>query len=99
MEKPVNLKPDYVFEVSWEVCNKVGGIHTVLSTKTPFVSKEYGDNYILLGPDVWKETLENPEFTEDANLFKVWKEKALADGLNIRIGRWNIAGRPDCDPG
>ena len=22
-----------LFEVSWEVCNKVGGIHTVLSTK------------------------------------------------------------------
>jgi glycogen phosphorylase/synthase len=94
MEKPVNLKPDYVFEVSWEVCNKVGGIHTVISTKSPFVSKEFGDNYILLGPDVWKETRENPEFTEDVNLFKVWKEKALADGLNIRIGRWNIPGRP-----
>ena len=26
------LTPDYLFEVSWEVCNKVGGIHTVVST-------------------------------------------------------------------
>jgi phosphorylase/glycogen(starch) synthase len=94
MEKPVNLKPDYVFEVSWEVCNKVGGIHTVISTKSPFMCKEYGENYILLGPDVWKETQENPEFTEDLNLFKVWREKALADGLNIRIGHWNIPSRP-----
>jgi glycogen phosphorylase/synthase len=94
MENPNNLKPDYVFEVSWEVCNKVGGIHTVLSTKSPFIHKEFGDNYILLGPDVWKETRENPEFTEDINLFKVWREKALADGLNIRIGRWNIPDRP-----
>jgi len=94
MEKPVNLKPDFVFEVSWEVCNKVGGIHTVISTKAPFMCKEYGENYILLGPDVWKETRENPEFTEDVNLFKIWKEKALTDGLNIRIGRWNIPGRP-----
>ena len=94
MEKPVNLKPDYVFEVSWEVCNKVGGIHTVISTKSPFMCKEYGENYILLGPDVWKETRENPEFTEDTELFKVWREKALTDGLNIRIGRWNIPGRP-----
>ena len=24
------LTPDYLFEVSWEVCNKVGGIHTVV---------------------------------------------------------------------
>lgn len=94
MKKPVNLKPDHVFEVSWEVCNKVGGIHTVISTKSPFMCNEYGENYILLGPDVWKETRENPEFTEDANLFKVWKEKALTDGLNIRIGRWNIPGHP-----
>ncbi len=94
MENPNKLKPDYVFEVSWEVCNKVGGIHTVISTKSPFISKEFGDNYILLGPDVWKETRENPEFTEDVNLFKVWREKAHADGLNIRIGRWNIPDRP-----
>ena len=27
------LKPDYLFEVSWEVCNKVGGIYTVIATK------------------------------------------------------------------
>jgi hypothetical protein len=27
------LLPDYVFESSWEVCNKVGGIYTVLSSK------------------------------------------------------------------
>lgn len=60
MEKPEILKPDYVFEVSWEVCNKVGGIHTVISTKSPFMSKEYGDNYIVLGPDVWKETRKIP---------------------------------------
>ena len=27
------LFPDYIFESSWEVCNKVGGIYTVLSTR------------------------------------------------------------------
>ncbi len=94
MEKPDTLKPDYVFEVSWEVCNKIGGIHTVISTKAPFMVHEYGENYIVLGPDVWKETRENPEFTEDHNLFRVWREKALSDGLNIRIGRWNIPSKP-----
>jgi glycogen phosphorylase/synthase len=94
MDKPVKLNPDYVFETSWEVCNKVGGIHTVISTKSPFMIKEYGDHYIVLGPDVWKETLANPEFTEDPNLFRAWKDKAQADGLNIRIGHWNIPSRP-----
>lgn len=94
MEIPYPLKPDYVFEVSWEVCNKVGGIHTVISTKAPYMSKEYGDHYIVIGPDVWKETRANPEFTEDQNLFRAWKEKVLSDGLTIRIGYWNIPSRP-----
>jgi glycogen phosphorylase/synthase len=94
MDKKNSLKPDFVFEISWEVCNKVGGIHTVLSTKAPFMRQEYGDNYIVLGPDVWKETAEHPEFTEDASLYKSWREKTALDGLNIRIGRWNVPGNP-----
>jgi phosphorylase/glycogen(starch) synthase len=48
--------PDYLFEVSWEVCNKVGGIHTVIATKALNLSKEYGEKHILVGPDVWRET-------------------------------------------
>ena len=47
-------KPDYIFEVSWEVCNKVGGIHTVISTKALSLVNELRSNYILIGPDVWK---------------------------------------------
>jgi len=94
MEKPYNLKPDYVFEVSWEVCNKIGGIHTVISTKSPFMDQEFGENYILIGPDVWKETRGNPEFNEDHSLFRLWREKAHNDGLHIRIGRWNIPSKP-----
>jgi glycogen phosphorylase/synthase len=94
MENHDKLNADYVFEVSWEVCNKVGGIHTVISTKSPFMQREYGDNFITIGPDVWKETREHPEFQEDMSLFKLWREKAVLDGLNFRIGRWNIPGRP-----
>ena len=87
--------PDYLFEISWEVCNKVGGIYTVISTKALTAVKEYGDNnYILIGPDVWKETHENPEFIEDKFLYKAWKEKAENDMLHFRIGRWNIHGKP-----
>lgn len=88
------LKPDYLFEVSWEVCNKVGGIYTVVATKAPGVQQEYGNNYILIGPDVWKETSPNPEFTEDKSVLRVWRERAENEGLRIKIGRWNIKGRP-----
>ncbi|MDR1673717.1 MAG: alpha-glucan family phosphorylase [Bacteroidales bacterium] len=88
------LKPDYIFETSWEICNKVGGIHTVISTKALTLVNEYKSNYILIGPDVWRDTSDNPEFMEDAQLFKSWRTKANEEGLHIRIGRWNIAGNP-----
>lgn len=88
------IKADYIFETSWEICNMVGGIHTVISTKALNLVKEYGDNLILIGPDVWKETRQNPEFLEDDSLFKLWREKAATEGLRVRTGRWNINGKP-----
>lgn len=88
------LNPDYLFEVSWEVCNKIGGIHTVISTKAPSLSNKLNDNYICIGPDVWKETHGNPEFLEDKYLFRSWHQQAESEGLHMRIGRWNIPGSP-----
>lgn len=90
----IKLKPGYIFETSWEVCNKVGGIYTVISTKAVSMVEEYKDNYIMIGPDVWKETRQNPEFIEDKFLYKTWREKAEDEGLRFKIGRWNIAGSP-----
>ena len=75
-------KADYLFEVSWEVCNKVGGIHTVIATKAHNLSKEYGKNHILIGPDIWMETKKNPEFSEDHALFHSWSKKAADEGLS-----------------
>ncbi len=88
------LRPDYLFEVSWEVCNKIGGIHTVISTKVPTLVQEYKNNLILIGPDVWRDTDTHPEFIEDPQLFSSWKNKAFEEGLRIRVGRWNIEGKP-----
>jgi phosphorylase/glycogen(starch) synthase len=94
MNKGNHIKPDYIFEISWEVCNKVGGIYTVLSTKSRQLTALFGDHYLCLGPDVWKETHDNPDFLEDKSLFQAWHEKAESDGLHFHIGRWNIAGNP-----
>src|SRR5210317_200785 len=88
------LKPDYVFETSWEICNKVGGIYTVLSTKARTIVEELGDNYVLIGPDVWMETSEHPDFIEDPEIFASWRAKAASEGLSIRTGRWNVSGFP-----
>jgi phosphorylase/glycogen(starch) synthase len=88
------IKPDYLFEVSWEVCNKIGGIHTVISTKALTVTKELDDHYITIGPDVWREDQEHPEFEEDQSMFPEWKERAAREGIRVRTGRWKIAGNP-----
>ena len=61
----VRMTPDYLFEVSWEVCNKVGGIHTVIATKALTITEQLGDRYILIGPDVHREDV-NLEFEENA---------------------------------
>src|SRR5580698_6241139 len=87
-------RPDYIFEVSWEVCNKVGGIHTVISTKALTLVNDWGDKAIMIGPDVWKGTGEHPEFKEDSNLYPAWKAYADSKGLKIKIGRWKITGNP-----
>lgn len=90
-----NLKtPDYLFEVSWEVCNKIGGIHTVISTKATTLTRQFHDKYITIGPDVWKETHSNPEFIEDKYLYRAWRKQANKNGLHFRIGRWNIPNQP-----
>ncbi len=83
-----------VFEVSWEVCNKVGGIHTVVGTKALSAIKEYGENYILIGPDFERESA-NIEFLQDDTLLPQWRAAAYAAGIRIRIGRWRVvAGSP-----
>ena len=86
------LSPDYIFESSWEVCNKVGGIYTVLSTRAKTLQGYLKDKVIFLGPDF--PNANNVYFIEDKSMFSEWKTKAAAEGLSVRIGRWNIPGEP-----
>ena len=92
-EKKV-LSPDYLFEVSWEVCNKVGGIYTVIATKALYQREQLGRHHIMIGPDVWMHRADNPDFIEEQSLYKSWKLQAASEGLRVRIGRWNVPGRP-----
>lgn len=89
-----NNNPDYIFEASWEVCNKVGGIYTVLSTRAKSMQDVCKDKVVFIGPDVWTEK-ESPWFKEDKTLLADWKKTAIKqDKLNIRIGRWDVPGQP-----
>ena len=87
------LRPDYIFESSWEVCNKVGGIYTVLSTRAKTLQEALRDKIIFIGPDFWKEN-ESPYFKEDSSLFADWQWEAKNQGLKIRVGRWTVPGEP-----
>ena len=89
----VNLTPDYLFEVSWEVCNKVGGIHTVIASKAPTVKGLMDDKYITIGPD-FSQDAANPEFQEDATLMAALREILYNKGVRVRIGRWAIESSP-----
>lgn len=86
--------PDYVFEASWEVCNKVGGIYTVLSSKAKTMTSIYKDNVIFIGPDVW-ENQQCPWFKENPNLMTELKQAIeKRNNLRVRVGRWNVPGDP-----
>lgn len=88
------IKPDYLFEVSWEVCNKVGGIYTVIATKSLYLKSELKRHHILIGPDVWMNVENNPDFIEDPLLYRMWRDQAAQEGLRIRVGKWNVPGKP-----
>lgn len=78
-----------LFEVSWEVCNKVGGIYTVIESKIKAVKKEFKDNYYLIGP-LFEN---NPEFEETEDLAP--ERKKLNDlGFSAKAGRWKNEEKP-----
>lgn len=85
--------PDWIIESSWEVCNKVGGIYTVLASRAKTLVDRIGDRLLFVGPDFWLGK-ENPLFLEDATIYPEWHQRAVEDGLKMRIGRWNIPGTP-----
>ena len=84
------------FEISWEVCNMVGGIHTVLASRVPEVQQRHGeDGYIAIGPDLPRSEGVAPEFRAD-----IW-DAELRDSLrdhavSVEMGRWLVPGEPRC---
>lgn len=87
------LAPNYIFETSWEVCNKVGGIYTVLSSRAKTLAETYKDQLVFIGPDL-KQATANVDFREESKLLPEWKKAATTVGLNCRIGRWMVPGEP-----
>jgi glycogen synthase len=88
------LTPDYVFESSWEVCNKVGGIYTVLSSRAKTLQGLLKNKIIFIGPDL-RDQKKNPEFVESETILQEWKRQAIEnEHLKVRAGHWDIPGKP-----
>ncbi len=88
------LEAEYILETSWEVCNKVGGIYTVLSTRAASLQKSHKDKVIFFGPDVWKDA-DCPYFIDGKTpVLKDWPKMALKEDVKVRVGRWDVPGKP-----
>ena len=84
------VRPDYIFEVSWEVCHKVGGIYTVLSSHANVLGEQFPGRLFFIGPDL--KVNDSDDFIEDDSLFPEWTAAFHKAGLSVRMGRWESAG-------
>jgi glycogen synthase len=85
-----------LLEVSWEACNQVGGIYTVLRSKAPTIVDKFGANYCLIGPFL------NPSVSTEFEEIKEYNDpfgrtvaKMKEMGLDARYGKWLVTGRPN----
>ncbi|XP_069755204.1 glycogen [starch] synthase, muscle-like [Narcine bancroftii] len=85
----------FLFEVAWEVANKVGGIYTVIQTKTKLTVDQHGENYILIGPYVENSVKTQVELIESPNpAIKRTIDLMNSRGCKVHFGRWLIDGSP-----
>ena len=91
MDKKANL----CFESSWEVCNKVGGIYTVISSKASSMIDQYGEeNYYLIGPYFPKKAYGIFEEEVAPDCFMDSCEVLKNLGIELHFGKWLVKGNP-----
>ncbi|MBR1882673.1 MAG: glycogen/starch synthase [Muribaculaceae bacterium] len=90
----MSVMPDFLIETSWEVCNKVGGIYAVLSTKAKALHDLYGDRLLFVGPDLWTADTTPSCFKESPRTLAAWRKQAAGHGISARVGRWQVPGKP-----
>uniref|UniRef100_A0A2I4JH69 Glycogen [starch] synthase n=1 Tax=Stichopus japonicus TaxID=307972 RepID=A0A2I4JH69_STIJA len=86
----------WVFEVAWEVANKVGGVYTVLRSKAGVTTDELGDQYCMLGPYNEATVRTEVEVCEPENeVIRRAIKKMTDQGLKVVTGKWLIDGSPN----
>ncbi len=85
----------YLFEISWEVGNKIGGIYTVLSSKAGYIKNHYGKNYFVVGPYLGAKSHNDFRILEPSGEFKEIINNLQKRGLIIYYGEWLVNGLPN----
>lgn len=94
--KTTLFSENYLLESSWEVCNQVGGIYTVIRSKLPATTRKWGDNYCLVGPLLNPHLDAEFEDISDSGADPISKSVAHLRGMGweVRYGYWLVTGRP-----
>uniref|UniRef100_A0A673I6G0 Glycogen [starch] synthase n=1 Tax=Sinocyclocheilus rhinocerous TaxID=307959 RepID=A0A673I6G0_9TELE len=94
-EESLPVQDLLLFEVSWEVTNKVGGIYTVIQTKAKITVDEWGENYIMMGAYYEHNFKTQVEKCEPPNqAIKAAMDSLINNGSQVHFGRWLIEGSP-----
>ncbi len=83
-----------LFEISTEVCHKVGGIYRVVQSKVPTMVERWGDRYCLIGP--YHAASADMEFEplEPGEVIGPTLEALAERGILCHFGRWLVTGYP-----
>ena len=87
-------KAKLLFEVSWEICNKVGGIWTVISSKAGQIKNYYKDDYVCIGPFFADQAIGNFEEEPAPDICKGMCNELEKQGIILHFGTWLIKGKP-----
>lgn len=89
--QPILIQPSLVMEASWEVCNKVGGIYTVLSSRAASMVKSYGTESVLFVGPYLQESIQGDFVRHSSSMDK---ELTRLVGLPVYMGNWAVPGAP-----
>jgi len=91
-----DIKNTLLVEVAWEVCNQVGGIYTVIRSKSPTQVNKWGNNYCVIGPYIHHFAISEFEESENSSdPFFLAVKKMQKSGFDAKYGKWLVTGRPN----
>jgi len=88
-----HTRPGFLYNVSWEVCHHIGGVHTVLETAAPHLTASYGKQLLYVGPDLWSARGLQATFVEDKAAPPL-AHLAAERGVPVRFGHCDMEGEP-----